>query len=65
MQTETEEQVDVDTCWPPLAHLYDGRQGLKEGTLALCGAKLMGIPLPNTSKTCKECEEIYAQLFGL
>jgi hypothetical protein len=66
MQTQTEEQVRVSSCWPPVTHIHDKRDGtLKEGKLALCGAKLMGIALPLGSATCKKCQEIYLREVGL
>ena len=63
MTTETQEKIDVDApaVWPPVAHLVHARNHPpKEGDLALCGAKLMGIDLENmgVKKVCKKCEEI-------
>jgi hypothetical protein len=45
--------------WPPLAHIERKSAGpLREGKLALCGAKLMGIRLPDATKVCEKCIEI-------
>jgi hypothetical protein len=58
---DTETQLDDGTMseWPPLAHIHDKREGkLKEGKLALCGAKLMGLDLPDAVKVCEKCIEI-------
>jgi hypothetical protein len=45
--------------WPPMAHIERKSDGpLREGKLALCGAKLMGIPLDDAHKVCEECIEI-------
>lgn len=42
--------------WPPLAHIVDKRDGaVKEGRKALCGAKLMGIELPDAAEVCQKC----------
>ncbi len=46
-------------CWPPLAHIERKSDGpLVEGKLALCGAKLMGIKLPDAAKVCEKCIRI-------
>jgi len=64
VQTETfvqPEVVDAPTQWPPIAHIRDKRDGaLKEGSMALCGAKLMGIELDGmaVNQVCKKCIEI-------
>jgi len=48
--------------WPPLAHIARKPQGtVKEGDLALCGAKLMGINLPDATKVCTKCIRIARQ----
>jgi hypothetical protein len=45
--------------WPPMAHIIRTAGGdVKEGDRALCGAKLMGIDLPDATKVCKKCVEI-------
>jgi hypothetical protein len=61
-QTETEPvTADPLDCWPPKAHIVR-REDLpaKEGTIALCGAKLMGMDLQgNVLKAqCDKCQEI-------
>ncbi len=61
MTTETKPKLDDSGLdqWPPLAHIIRKKDiPVKKGTIALCGAKLMGIELPNPSKTCKKCIEI-------
>lgn len=51
--------------WPPLAHIERKSDGpLVEGKLALCGAKLMGIPLDNASAVCEKCIEIARRELG-
>ena len=47
-------------CWPPEAHLVERwQQPVKEGTIAICGAKLMGIDLQHVDcKVCEKCLEI-------
>jgi len=65
--TKTIEKPDTKTsdgappCWPPVAHIIDKRTGeLKEGKLALCGAKMMGIDLEGMAvqKVCPKCLKI-------
>lgn len=45
-------------CWPPVAHIVR-KEDLppREGSVALCGAKLMGIDLGGNvfKATCKQC----------
>lgn len=67
----TETTIDVETrpaldgappCWPPVQHIIHKRDmPAREGTLALCGTKLMGIdlgPLRNaTGEVCAKCVE--------
>ena len=55
---------EAPPSWPPLAHLIRNEdRPVKEGTIALCGAKLMGIDLGNlnntSGKTCKKCEAVF------
>lgn len=59
MKTQTKPKTSngSGTVWPPLAHLTRERPP-KEGSLALCGAKLMGLDLPNATKVCRKCVEI-------
>jgi hypothetical protein len=48
--------------WPPLAHLVRKDQlPAKEGDIALCGAKLMGINLDTANKVCEKCVRIARQ----
>lgn len=59
--TDTKPKLD-DTIgqWPPMAHIERKSDGpLKEGKLALCGAKLMGIPLDDASQMCEKCIAIF------
>lgn len=57
LETKLEKVIDV---WPPVVHIYDKRTGpLKEGALALCGAKLMGIEIRQDCEVCKKCKEIF------
>lgn len=58
-QTKTKPSVGgPPSQWPPLAHKIRPGQKLEPGTIALCGAKLMGIKLDSASKVCAKCEEI-------
>lgn len=55
---------EAPPSWPPLAHLIRNEdKPVKEGTIALCGAKLMGIELGRLSqasgKVCEKCEAIF------
>lgn len=61
-EIETDSKLDSGACWPPLCHLIDKREypgPVKEGDIALCGAKLMGIDLQNVAvrKVCAKCIE--------
>lgn len=53
---------DELTQWPPKAHIVRRKDlPVKEGTTALCGAKMMGIDLGDLSanmKACPKCSEI-------
>lgn len=66
-QTITEPMLDeAPPSWPPLAHLIRKEdEPVKEGTIALCGVKLMGIELGRLSqasgKICEKCEAIFWQ----
>ena len=58
-QTKTKLSNGTGTHWPPLAHLADKLKGtVTEGDYALCGAKLMGINLPDAAKVCQKCIKI-------
>jgi len=51
---------DADACWPPVAHIAKKKQGtVKEGDIALCGERLMGINLDEAHVICKRCLEIF------
>lgn len=56
VDTETMNEV-VPDVWPPVAHIT--RKPVREDGEALCGAKLMGMELPNASKVCPKCVEIF------
>ena len=59
---------DAPPCWPPVAHIVrKENRPVKEGTLAVCGAKLMGIDLKGTDvgKVCEKCVEIVKKELGL
>lgn len=62
MTTETEVKPKLSDGsigeWPPLAHIVRKGADPKEGDKALCGAKLMGIPLDSATKVCAKCIEI-------
>ena len=68
-QLDTEPVLsDAPPCWPPLAHLIrEEDQPVKPGTIALCGAKLMGIDLGGVSqaRVCAKCVEIFKRELGL
>jgi hypothetical protein len=60
-KTTTKPETDDTTLssWPPKAHIFDDRAGeLKEGQLALCGAKLMGMDLKSAQVVCKKCLQV-------
>lgn len=62
--TETKPRLEDGTMsqWPPLAHIVRKKPGtIKEGDLALCGAKLMGLNLPDATKVCEKCIKIARQ----
>lgn len=60
-KTDTKTKSGSGNVWPPLAHLCREKPP-KEGSLALCGAKLMGLDLPNATKVCRKCTEIAKRL---
>jgi hypothetical protein len=52
---------DPLSCWPPKAHIVRKKDlPAKEGTIALCGAKLMGMDLKGDVQkaTCDKCLKI-------
>lgn len=52
------EPTDVISTWPPVSHIIRKEdEPAREGTIALCGTKLMGIDLSGDVRkaTCKEC----------
>lgn len=59
-QTQTEPALDTPTQWPPIAHIARKKPGtVKEGDVALCGAKLMGINLDSAYEVCEKCKNIF------
>lgn len=68
--TDTEPRLaDAPPCWPPEVHIiHDRDRPVKEGTRALCGAKLMGIDMsgaPPNTPICERCLEIAAKELDL
>lgn len=65
MPTETQPKLDDGTIthWPPLAHIARG-QDVREGHEALCGARMMGIKLPDAAEVCEECVRIFREEVG-
>ena len=57
LETKPLDKVDTDACWPPLAHIVEG--DAKEGDLALCGYKIMGVMMDDATKVCKKCVKIW------
>ena len=63
--TETLVEAEIESPpdqWPPVAHIIHKKDmPAKEGTIALCGKKLMGIDLGNLRNAncpiCKNCIE--------
>jgi hypothetical protein len=58
--------AEAPPCWPPVQHIIHKRdEPAREGTIALCGAKLMGIdlgPLRNaTGEVCAKCVEAFTR----
>jgi len=52
---------DPLTCWPPKAHIVRKEDlPVKESTIALCGAKLMGMDLKGDVQkaNCEKCVKI-------
>lgn len=61
-KTKPELSGDAPASWPPKAHLIRRKDHPpKEGTIALCGAKMMGIDLDGASvnKVCPKCIDVY------
>ena len=61
--TQLDEEVKTDTIsqWPPKAHIVRRKDlPAKEGTIALCGAKLMGMDLKGDVQkaNCDKCLKI-------
>lgn len=67
-QTVTKPITDDSlSCWPPKAHIVRKKDmPAKEGTIALCGAKLMGMDLKGDVQkaNCEKCVEIMRKELG-
>lgn len=69
--TETvTEPVDAPPCWPPVQHIvHESDRPVREGTIALCGAKLMGIDLGRLrearGEVCSKCVAEFKRRAGL
>lgn len=53
---------DAPPCWPPVQHIVRNEdKPVREGTLALCGEKLMGLDLGSlrtaSGEVCAKCVE--------
>jgi hypothetical protein len=60
---------EAPPSWPPVQHIIHKRdRPAREGTIALCGAKLMGIdlgPLRSvTGEVCPKCVEAFKREAG-
>jgi len=67
-QPEADRDTGAPDAWPPLAHLvWPQDRPVKKGTIALCGAKLMGIDLSGATEAqvCEKCCAIFKRSFGL
>lgn len=68
MKVETEPDLaEAPPCWPPVAHIIHPKdEPAKEGTLALCGAKLMGLDLgrirTHRGDVCAKCVEAFRSI---
>lgn len=73
MSTVTEPEVlpaDAPPSWPPVQHIIANEdKPAKEGTIALCGAKLMGIDLGRLrdaqGEVCPKCVAEFKRRAGL
>lgn len=70
-ESQTEPRLDggVPSSWPPLQHIIRNEDlPAREGSIALCGTKLMGIdlgPLVKAhGKLCGKCLEVLKQEIG-
>lgn len=60
---------DAPPCWPPVQHIVRNEdKPVREGTLALCGEKLMGLDLGSlrnaSGEVCAKCVEAFASEAG-
>lgn len=61
---------EAPPCWPPVSHIIRKEdEPAREGTIALCGAKLMGIELgsllTHKGPVCPKCYERFKKINGL
>jgi len=60
---ETEPVLDgPPSQWPPIAHIFPKDEVLKKGSIAMCGAKLMGIDLGHLNSPGEVCEKCKAEV---
>lgn len=60
---------DTPPCWPPVQHIVRNEdRPVREGTLALCGEKLMGLDLgalrDAKGEVCAKCAEAFLREAG-
>lgn len=72
MTTETAPEVDTTAppAWPPVQHIVHKKDlPVREGSIALCGAKLMGLDLGRLrdaqGEVCSACLEEFKRLAAL
>lgn len=61
---------DAPPAWPPVQHIiHEADRPPREGTIALCGAKLMGIDLGRLrdarGEVCAKCVAEFRRLAGV
>lgn len=67
-EVETEPKLgEAPPCWPPVAHMIHKKdEPVREGSIALCGVKLMGLDLGrlknHTGDICPKCVEVFLRL---
>lgn len=65
MSAETQVQPQLGSPpsqWPPLAHIVRKGEPVREGTVALCGARLMGLDLGHLDSATNRCEKCEAEM---
>jgi hypothetical protein len=66
-QLDEETKTDSLSHWPPKAHIVRRKDlPAKEGTIALCGTKLMGMDLKGDVQkaSCEKCLKIMREELG-